>query len=36
MSHQTYYAPDRACDGPFLPVPPTSIIPMESLRVRAV
>ena len=36
MSHQTYYAPDRACDGPFLPAPPTSIIPMESLRVRAL
>ncbi len=34
MTHQTYYAPDRVCDGPFLPAP-SSIIPIESLRVRA-
>ena len=33
MTHQTYYAPDRACDGPFLPVP-SSVIPIESLRLR--
>jgi radical SAM protein with 4Fe4S-binding SPASM domain len=34
MTHQTYYAPDRACDGPFIPVT-SSIIPIESLRLRS-
>jgi MoaA/NifB/PqqE/SkfB family radical SAM enzyme len=32
MSHHTYYAPDRACDGPFAVPPPMSMIPIESLR----
>jgi MoaA/NifB/PqqE/SkfB family radical SAM enzyme len=35
MSHQSYYAPDRVCGGPFLPVPPPSIIPVNSLRAGA-
>jgi radical SAM protein with 4Fe4S-binding SPASM domain len=34
MTHQTYYAPDRVCDGPFPPVP-SSIIPVASLRARS-
>ena len=29
MTHQTYYAPDRACDGPFLSA--SSIVPLASL-----